>query len=94
MEIITLYTCDEWRSTASMRPYWIGTNINKFFKAVRKGIEEGVFSYGERHRPEHLMLEEFDEDLKQCKTTLWDNLFNQTKLTYGHVTLNKNNSYC
>ena len=75
--IILLFTCDVWSSNASMSPYWVGGNINKFFQAVRRGIKDGDFEYGAQNRPIFLMLEEFDEDLRTNKTYLWDCIFNQ-----------------
>lgn len=93
MKIILLCTCDVECSDNSLKPFWVGSNVNKFFKAVRKGIEDGVFSYGERHRPEHLMLEEFDHDHKVCNVFLWDCIFNEGKLSYSRTFLIDNNNY-
>lgn len=94
MKIITLYTCDEWRSNKSMTPYWMGTDISKFYKVVRKGIEDGTFDYYSRDMTREEMLEQFDKDSMGGHVCLWDYIVRQQRLIFGHVTLNENNSYC
>lgn len=95
MKIFLLYTCDAWKSSDSMRPYFL-VNSQKFgFKRllhiIREGIQNGVFAYESDELEKSEQLARLEKDAKQGGTALCYDL--QTKLEYGFLQLVEDGSY-
>lgn len=95
MKIFLLSTCDEWKSSASMRPYFLVNSQKTGFKlllnVIREGIQKGVFAYESDELEKSEQLACFEDDAKQGAASLYYDL--QTKLEYGYIQLVEDGSY-
>lgn len=95
MKIFLLSTCDAWKSSASMQPYFIvnsqRTGIKRLLSVIREGIQKGVFSYESDDLEKSEQIACLEHDAKQGATALCYDL--QTKLEYGFLQLVEDGSY-
>lgn len=95
MKIFLLSTCDAWKSSDSMRPYFLVNSQKSGFKrllhVIREGIQNGVFAYESDDLKKSEQIARFENDAKQGETALCYDL--QTKLEYGDLQLVEDGSY-
>lgn len=95
MKIFLLFTCDAWKSSASMQPYFIvnsqKTGIKRLLSVIREGIQKGVFSYESDELEKSEQIACLEHDAKHGATALCYDL--QTKLEYGFLQLVEDGSY-
>lgn len=95
MKIFLLSTCDSWKSSDSMRPYFLVNSQKSGFKrllnVIREGISKGVFAYESDELEKSEQLARLENDAKQGATALYYDL--QTKLEYGFLQLVEDGSY-
>lgn len=95
MKIFLLSTCDAWKSSASMQPYFLVNSYKDGFKrllnVIREGIQNGVFAYESNELEKSEQLACFEDDAKQGAASLYYDL--QTKLEYGFFQLVEDGSY-
>lgn len=89
MKIFLLSTCDAWKSSASMQPYFLvnsqKTGFKRLLNVIREGIRKGVFAYESDDLEKSEQLACFEDDAKQGADSLYYDL--QTKLEYGFLQL-------
>ncbi len=95
MKIFLLSTCDAWKSSDSMRPYFLVNSQKSGFKrllhVIREGIQNGVFAYESDELEKSEQLARLGNDAKQGGAALCYDL--QTKLEYGDLQLVEDGSY-
>lgn len=95
MKIFLLSTCDAWKSSASMQPYFLvnsqKTGIKRLLNVIREGIKKGVFSYESDELEKSKQLACLENDAKQGITSLCYDL--QVKLRYGFLQLVEDGTY-
>lgn len=95
MKIFLLSTCDAWKSSASMQPYFLVNSYKDGFKrllnVIREGIQNGVFAYESDDLKKSEQIACLENDAKQGATALYYDL--QTKLGYGYLQLVEDGSY-
>lgn len=95
MKIFLLSTCDSWKSSDSMRPYFLVNSQKSGFKrllnVIREGISKGVFAYESDVLEKSEQLARLENDAKQGGAALCYDL--QTKLVYGSLQLVEDGSY-
>lgn len=95
MKIFLLSTCDVWKSSDSMRPYFLVNSQKSGFKrllhVIREGIQNGVFAYESDELEKSEQLARLENDAKQGGAALCYDL--QTKLEYGDLQLVEDGSY-
>lgn len=95
MKIFLLSTCDAWKSSASMQPYFLvnsqKTGFKRLLNVIREGIQKGVFAYESNELEKSEQLACFEDDAKQGAASLYYDL--QTKLEYGFLQLVEDGSY-
>lgn len=95
MKIFLLSTCDAWKSSDSMRPYFLvnsqKSGFNRLLHVIREGIQNGVFAYESDELEKSEQLARLENDAKQGGAALCYDL--QTKLEYGDLQLVEDGSY-
>lgn len=95
MKIFLLSTCDAWKSSDSMRPYFLVNSQKSGFKrllnVICEGIQNGVFAYESDDLKKSEQIARFENDAKQGATAFYYDL--QTKLGYGDLQLVEDGSY-
>ena len=95
MKIFLLSTCDAWKSSDSMRPYFLVNSQKSGFKrllhVIRAGIQNGVFAYESDELEKSEQLVRLENDAKQGGAALCYDL--QTKLEYGFLQLMEDGTY-
>lgn len=95
MKIFLLSTCDAWKSSGSMRPYFLVNSHKSGFKrllnVICEGIQKGVFAYESEELEKSEQLARCENDAKQGATALYYDL--QTKLVYGDLLLVEDGTY-
>lgn len=95
MKIFLLSTCDAWKSSASMQPYFLvnsrKTGIKRLLNVIREGIQKGVFVYESDELEKSKQIACLENDARQDATALCYDL--QTKLEYGSLQLVEDGSY-
>ncbi len=95
MKIFLLSTCDAWKSSDSMRPYFLvnsqKSGFNRLLHVIREGIQNGVFAYESDDLKKSEQIACLENDAKQGATALYYDL--QTKLGYGYLQLVEDGSY-
>lgn len=95
MKIFLLSTCDAWKSSASMQPYFLvnsrKTGIKRLLNVIREGIQKGVFAYESDEQEKSEQIACLENDARQDATALCYDL--QTKLEYGSLQLIEDGSY-
>lgn len=82
-----------------MSLYFIGTNRNKLFAAIRRGIRNGEFYYGSKEDSRTMQLVRFKEDLKEFNNLARIhpsyNVIREisARLEEAYIDINDNNSY-
>ena len=61
-KIYYLHSCDEWRSTDSMRLLFIGTSVTKLKEKIVKEIREGNMVYDDDTLPRNMQADRFLKD--------------------------------
>lgn len=95
MKTFLLSTCDAWKSSASMQPYFLvnsrKTGIKRLLNVIREGIQKGVFAYESDELEKSEQIACLENDARQDATALCYDL--QTKLEYGSLQLIEDGSY-
>lgn len=95
MKIFLLSTCDAWKSSASMQPYFLvnsrKTGIKRLLNVIREGIQKGLFVYESDELEKSEQIACLENDARQDATALCYDL--QTKLEYGFLQLVEDGSY-
>uniref|UniRef100_UPI003FF0024C hypothetical protein n=1 Tax=Alloprevotella sp. TaxID=1872471 RepID=UPI003FF0024C len=95
MKIFLLSTCDAWKSSASMQPYFLvnsrKTGIKRLLNVIREGIQKGLFVYESDELEKSEQIACLENDARQDATALCYDL--QTKLEYGSLQLVEDGSY-
>lgn len=95
MKIFLLSTCDAWKSSASMQPYFLvnsrKTGIKRLLNVIREGIQKGLFVYESDELEKSEQIACLKNDARQDATALCYDL--QTKLEYGSLQLVEDGSY-
>lgn len=95
MKIFLLSTCDAWKSSASMQPYFLVNSqkagIKRLLNVIREGIQKGLFVYESDELEKSEQIACLENDARQDATALCYDL--QTKLEYGFIQLVEDGSY-
>lgn len=95
MKIFLLSTCNAWKSSASMQPYFLvnsrKTGIKRLLNVIREGIQKGLFVYESDELEKSEQIACLENDARQDATALCYDL--QTKLEYGSLQLVEDGSY-
>lgn len=95
MKIFLLSTCDAWKSSASMQPYFLvnsrKTGIKRLLNVIREGIQKGLFVYESDELEKSEQIACLENDARQDATAWCYDL--QTKLEYGSLQLVEDGSY-
>lgn len=95
MKIFLLSTCDAWKSSASMQPYFLvnsrKTGIKRLLNVIREGIQKGWFVYESDELEKSEQIACLENDARQDATALCYDL--QTTLEYGSLQLVEDGSY-
>lgn len=95
MKIFLLSTCDAWKSSDSMRPYFLvnsqKTGIKRLLSVIREGIQKGVFAYESNELEKSEQLARLENDARSGVAALYYDL--TTKLEYGFLQLVEDGSY-
>lgn len=95
MKIFLLSTCDAWKSSASMQPYFLvnsrKTGIKRLLNVIREGIQKGLFVYESDELEKSEQIACLENDARQDATALCYDL--QMKLEYGSLQLIEDGSY-
>ena len=96
MEIYTLYSCDAWKSYSSMRLFFIGDSFKHVYAAIKKMIREEYAEYKSQIGMETTeeQVENLMDDMRSAKNHEERMMLIDHRLKYGHLSVNKNNSYC
>lgn len=95
MKIFLLSTCDAWKSSASMQPYFLvnsqKTGIKRLLNVIREGIQKGVFAYESNELEKSEQIACLENDARSGVDALYYYL--TTKLEYGFLQLVEDGSY-
>ena len=95
MKIFLLSTCDAWKSSASMQPYFLvnsrKTGIKRLLNVIREGIQKGLFVYESDELEKSEQIACLENDARQDATALCYDL--HTKLEYGFLQLVEDGTY-